>query len=208
MIVLVIGMHRSGTSAVAGLLHSNGIFMGEDRNFIPRPAPENPKGFYENVRFRHVNDLILSQNNYAVKTFSPQVPDRINLSNQAKDIMMQLIYEYNKKYPVWGFKDPRLCLTYSAWKQIFEELKIKPQKILCYRKFDDIAKSMKIRNPGYSTQKKYKALANAYYTMLLKDLKKPTIIIRFNSLIDKTEKIAKYISISFIDPKLGNRGKK
>jgi hypothetical protein len=76
---------------------------------------------------------------------------------------------------------------------------------------------MKIRNPGYSTQKKYKALANAYYTMLLKDLKKPTIIIRFNSLIDKTEKIAKYISkkinhpitdISFIDPKLGNRGKK
>ena len=51
MIVIVVGMHRSGTSAVAGILHLHGISMGSEKTFKPKPLPQNPMGFYENFGF-------------------------------------------------------------------------------------------------------------------------------------------------------------
>ena len=59
MITIVLGMHRSGTSVVAGILHFNKIIMGTYDTFWPRPLPQNPKGFYENYDFRKINDTIL-----------------------------------------------------------------------------------------------------------------------------------------------------
>ena len=48
MITIVLGMHRSGTSVVAGILHFNKVSMGTYETFWPRPLPQNPKGFYDN----------------------------------------------------------------------------------------------------------------------------------------------------------------
>ena len=46
MIVIVIGMHRSGTSAVAGILHLNGIAMGSEKNFQTKTVTDKiPKDF-------------------------------------------------------------------------------------------------------------------------------------------------------------------
>lgn len=207
-------MHRSGTSALAGLLHTNGICMGEPENFIPKPAPENPKGFYENIRFRRVNDMILADNEYWVKTFSPMVPDVIQLKPRHIDIMKQLIYEYNTKYDNWGFKDPRTCLTYAAWAFVFKELNLKFETILSYREYDSIVKSMRARgNAGPNIN--LMALTNAYYRCFLKHLtnSEPNkmIIVNFDNLIHRTKAVAKDLStelnykiknLSFIDPKL------
>ena len=52
MITIILGMHRSGTSTIAGVLHLNNISMGTYKNFWPRPLAQNPKGFYENYDFR------------------------------------------------------------------------------------------------------------------------------------------------------------
>lgn len=207
-------MHRSGTSALAGLLHTNGICMGEPENFIPKPAPENPKGFYENVRFRRVNDMILADNEYWVKTFSPMVPDQIQLKPRHIDIMKQLIYEYNDKYENWGFKDPRTCLTYAAWAFVFKELDLKFKTILSYRKFDAIVKSMTTRgNAGPNID--LMALTREYYKCFLKHLvsshPNKITIVKFDDLIHRTQAVAKKLSnvlnykikdLSFIDPKL------
>jgi len=45
--VLVLGNPRSGTSAVAGVLHALGVRMTLERFAPPRPA--NPTGFYEDI---------------------------------------------------------------------------------------------------------------------------------------------------------------
>ena len=52
MIIIVLGMHRSGTSTVAGVLHMNKIVMGTYENFGHGSLRQNPKGFYENYDFR------------------------------------------------------------------------------------------------------------------------------------------------------------
>ena len=45
MITIVLGMHRSGTSVVAGILHFNKVSIGTYETFWPRPLPQNPKVF-------------------------------------------------------------------------------------------------------------------------------------------------------------------
>ena len=82
MIVIVVDMHRSGTSALAGMLHHSEILMGEFRNLIPKPSPENQKGFFGNIRFRTINDRILKDASYKVKPWSTAIPNKKRVSNQ------------------------------------------------------------------------------------------------------------------------------
>ena len=73
MITIILGMHRSGTSTVAGILHLNKIVMGTYQNFWPRPLPQNPKGFYENYDFRKINDKLMQKAGYNVKSFESEI---------------------------------------------------------------------------------------------------------------------------------------
>jgi hypothetical protein len=58
--VVVLGMHRSGTSAVAGFLARAGFYAGEDGELLA-PAEDNPKGFFERTDVNELNDRILSE---------------------------------------------------------------------------------------------------------------------------------------------------
>lgn len=56
--VLVLGMHRSGTSAVAGLLAAMGLTPPSD----PLPAhPDNPKGYFEPLAVMQANEAMLAE---------------------------------------------------------------------------------------------------------------------------------------------------
>lgn len=214
MIVIVIGMHRSGTSALAGLLHTNGIIMGEEENFYPKPAFENQKGFFENCRFRDTNDYILSYNNYWANNYSPMTPEKLIVTDQAEDTIRALLYEYDKKYDHWGFKDPRMCLTYSAWKPFLQ----KPytdqivKVVLVERNIDSIASSLLLRG-SHGTKEQFAAVAKEYYKQIYKDIDfyDFTAIIKFEDLIKKTADTLDFLSYrlnwsitdsSFIDKEL------
>jgi len=114
MIVVVVGMHRSGTSTVAGLLHAGGVCMGEEAVMWPRPSPENPRGFFENHRFRVLNDRIAARCGYRVKSWDPEVPP-LRPGALQRRAMLRLVRRYAARYAHWGFKDPRTCLTLDAW---------------------------------------------------------------------------------------------
>jgi len=163
MIVIIIGMHRSGTSALAGLLHSNNISMGKDGDFYPPPAKENPKGFYENVRFRRVNDAILALHGYKVKSFSPTIPTVVSASDEINTAMGNLILEY---CPLgnWGWKDPRTCLTIYAWLSILERIgKLKKVRIVVIeRSYESVARSMRARGNKEQYDLQFVKLASQY----------------------------------------------
>lgn len=114
-------MHRSGTSALAGLLHNNNIVMGEERNFIPKASQENIKGFYENYLFRRINDRIVEKCGYIIKSWNINIP-QIRASFLSKHRMRAILRRYNRKYDKWGWKDPRTCLTLGLWLREIEKL--------------------------------------------------------------------------------------
>ncbi len=146
MIVIVVGMHRSGTSALAGLLHKNHIIMGEEENFVPKPSTENVKGFYENYLFRRMNDSIVERCGYKIKSWDVCVPP-ISASIIIRHKMRRLLQRYNNMYEKWGWKDPRTCLTLDIWLNELRKLKFINNCKLLYivREPYAVAKSMSVR---------------------------------------------------------------
>ena len=147
MIIIVLGMHRSGTSTIAGILHLNKIIMGTYQNFWPRPLNQNPKGFYENYDFRKINDIILNNVGYNVKSYEANIP-KIVLDQKIKTKMLKLIKNYSSKFSYWGWKDPRTCLTIMEWFKVIKLLGFENQIKIVYvsRKALAVARSLNKRN--------------------------------------------------------------
>lgn len=157
-IVIVLGMHRSGTSMAAGLLHQSGISMGRPDEFFPPLSAENAKGFYENHRFRVLNDQLLEAYGYAVKRWNPQfhrpssdMRDTEILRLFAKPRIVRrivrvyvrashwmamrkikaLLTEFCQLNEPWGWKDPRQMLTMPEWISTLDALQSdRPVKVL------------------------------------------------------------------------------
>lgn len=98
--VAVVGAPRSGTSAVAGLLHHLGVSMG-DR--LMEATAHNPKGFYEDLDFVALHALACNgvEEPLVHPAWTPGVVEKY----------VHLIRERVATKPRWGVKDPRLCMT-------------------------------------------------------------------------------------------------
>ena len=152
MIVIVVGMHRSGTSAVAGILHLNGISMGSDKSFRPKPLPQNPKGFYENYDFRRLSDKILAREKYKVKSFDPEIPQEVTAGKFAQKLA-KLIDINESEHKNWGWKDPRVCLTLNCWLDVLESMALLNETRIVFtsRSASSVARSLHKRD-GLSTE--------------------------------------------------------
>jgi len=168
MIVIVLGMHRSGTSAVAGMLHKNGVVMGREKDFYPPPIKENPKGFYENVRFRRLNDLLLKKHHYRVKSFSTDLPEIDVQHGEMAKRMGDLVCEYNNEFSIWGWKDPRTLLTIPAWLGVLKDLDLleEVRVVLMKRHLKRIAYSMRRRGNKERYAQQFETLAARYYNRI------------------------------------------
>ena len=69
-LVLVLGMHRSGTSTLARGLRVLGVALG--KNLLPA-HPCNPKGFFEDAGLYAFNKALLAQ--LGLTWRSPEAPD-------------------------------------------------------------------------------------------------------------------------------------
>lgn len=141
MIHIVTGMHRSGTSLLAGLLHNNDIPFGNKKTFMPEPDKDNPKGYFEDFELRRINDLLLGSVGYDVKSWSTDIPIVYSASSR-EYVKIKRAYAERERLYEWGAKDPRFCLTWQAWKFPFSETRF----ILVYRHPSEVAASLQKRN--------------------------------------------------------------
>src|SRR6202035_3342517 len=58
--VVVLGMHRSGTSAFAGTLSRAGFFAGKNADLLPA-ASDNRNGFFERFDVNGLNNELLAE---------------------------------------------------------------------------------------------------------------------------------------------------
>ena len=142
--VMVVGMHRSGTSSVARALHESGVvYMG--KHFIP-PAKDNPQEFYEDRDFVAMNKKILKSAGGSWR----MVPMHDHIMAAAKRLEAEMFDVIKAAHvnamqagaDAWGFKDPRTCLTWQAWQDIVSF----NQVIRVSRDNDAVADSLMWRN--------------------------------------------------------------
>ncbi|MGB5832401.1 MAG: glycosyltransferase [Thiohalocapsa sp.] len=161
MQILVLGMHRSGTSALTRLVNMMGADLGPDFESIPANE-ENPKGFWERRDVRKLNDDLLSSVGsdwHHIADFDPtQVPDEA--SQQFQRNARALLSRMGANRP-WVMKEPRLCVTLPAWLPLLHY----PVCLICVRDPVEIAQSLEARN-GIPVPVGI-ALAQTYYRRLV-----------------------------------------
>ncbi len=144
--VFIVGVHRSGTSATAGVLQILGLPLGEDEHLLG-PGLFNEKGHFEHGKFVAVNNGILHELNSSWRDTKPLAldfnsPKAVEFKERIKANLVQ--YLANK--PIFGFKDPRLCLLLPLYLQASRELGYMPVIIIVQRKPLEIAASLAKRN--------------------------------------------------------------
>jgi len=121
--VCVTGMHRSGTSAVAGALRFLGVSLGNPDRMLP-PGPDNPKGYFEVAGIVHLDDELLAHLGGAwdqPPVLDPgweEAPDLAPLRARAAAVLDET-FGAPASRPAWiAWKDPRLSLLLPFWRTV------------------------------------------------------------------------------------------
>ncbi len=131
--VLIVGMHNSGTSILAEIIHDCGIFLCPDMRH------------HECRYFTHFvhDDLMLgSQERWADLPMMP-VDQVLAMKPQVAELIRRywiadyIRYGYDGKSP-WGLKDPRLCIFLPLYLELFPDAKV----VHIHRNPDDVAASL------------------------------------------------------------------
>lgn len=145
--LIILGMHRSGTSALTGVLNLMGVSLGKE--LLP-PQPDNPKGFFENKEITLFNEQILfpalNSTWWDLKPIAKaQLEQLINseeLINKAKNIILN-----NFKYDeIVAIKDPRMCILFPFWEKVLKDLLFDIKVIIPLRNPYEVAMSLKHRH--------------------------------------------------------------
>lgn len=186
--VLILGMHRSGTSCLTGCLEEAGLYLGK----VNTEAGFNKKGNRENREVMEHHDRILARVGAAWN--NPPTIDPV-WTHAEKEHLNGLLTRYGNE-PIWGLKDPRLLFMLDGWLAI-----TRPKFIGTFRHPFEVASSLghraRVWNQPMDMETAYQLWA-AYNTKLLSVYKyKPFDIIRYDiepalynaKLINAAEKI-------------------
>jgi len=142
--IVILGMHRSGTSAVAGAI----AMAGGVAPFELMPASEdNPRGYWESQRIVHFNNSLLASAgarwNVAGRISKRwfDAPEREIDAARAADLICAA-------FPDAGplvLKDPRICRLLPIWKRAFQMLGGQWYAVLVTRNPMDVASSLRRR---------------------------------------------------------------
>ena len=145
--ILVLGMHRSGTSALGGVLSECGVDMGS--HLLPATA-DNERGFFEDMEVVRLNESLLQCGGMQGSWDSVFMPDHdwlqlkgvADLLEAATDVIRR---EYDGNALI-GMKDPRICQLLPFWKTALTAAGYTAAAVCIYRNPIEVASSLAQRN--------------------------------------------------------------
>jgi len=144
--VLVLGMHRSGTSALARGLQALGVYLGND--FIS-PKPDNPKGYWEDRNIFEINERLLDL--FGLKWEEVALIDDAQWGAPGVGALRAEAIAYLKSqfvsHELWGFKDPRTIRLLPFWHSVLRSLEVDECYLMVIRNPRSVANSL-IRRHG------------------------------------------------------------
>lgn len=144
--LVVLGMHRSGTSAVTRVLS----LLGADLpSALMAPVPGvNESGFWESKDLSALNDEILSSGGSSWDDLSP-FPKAWYDSTSCRllrDRVLELLARDFERSPLFVLKDPRICRLVPFWTSTLRAFGAEPRFVHVTRNPLEVAASLKARD--------------------------------------------------------------
>lgn len=144
--LLVLGMHRSGTSAVTRVLNLAGVRLGA--NLMEGIDGNNRRGFWEHLDAVAINERLLHWFGRTWFDLRPLPEGWVHASatTEAMEQMRALIQHEFADAPLWALKDPRLCLLAPAWLRAIDALGMTTICVVVVRHPEEVAASLYARD--------------------------------------------------------------
>ena len=152
--IVVVGMHRSGTSALSRVLSFYGFSQPSDVMF---PKKDNPKGYWESFGCQELNDKILASlgggwddpgllllPGLSLKESRSEIS--LCLADRWRDEAMSVLQASFGDAPAIVLKDPRISLLLPLWQRALKDAGYEPYFVLAYRNPLEVAASLCTRD--------------------------------------------------------------
>ncbi len=141
--IVVLGMHRSGTSLVSRMLEAGGVYFGAPEDLAP-PATDNVRGFWEHLGIRAVNDALLARLGGDWRCPPESNDGTCDRSNDdLRERARTIVEDLGAASPLRAWKDPRTTLVLPFWRSLLGD-RLRP--VLCVRHPASVAASLEARD--------------------------------------------------------------
>jgi glycosyltransferase involved in cell wall biosynthesis len=195
--IVVLGMHRSGTSAITRGLETLGVSLGDH---LMGPAPHNnERGFFEDLDIYALNERLLSKARSNWHRLAPldsawSGPDFSRERREAAELLSR-----KSNAATFGFKDPRTALLLPFWQCVFEDLEYDDRYLIAVRNPMETALSLESRD-NLALAKGAMLWAKHLIAALRHTEGKQRVLVSFDRLLDspvtELQRIASALALS------------
>lgn len=143
--LVVVGMHRSGTSAITRVLS----LLGADLpHHVVAAAPDNALGFWESKALMKLHNEVLAAAGSSWHDVVPIPADWFNsdAARESEERLAELVAEEYEDSEFFVVKDPRICRLVPLWRRALERLAVEPSFVMPIRNPLEVADSLRDRN--------------------------------------------------------------
>jgi hypothetical protein len=182
-VIVVIGMHRSGTSVIAKSLDCLGVSLGD--NLMPPHEQVNPRGFFEDLDINSLNIEILDALGHTWSSISRisdeefSRDDLLPLKDKAKNVLLRK----TENVEFFAFKDPRSTKLLPFWQSVFNDLRVEVKYVIAVRNPLSVAMSLK-RRDGFDLNKSYYLWLDHFVQSYLKTQDYPRVFVDYDLIIE------------------------
>lgn len=143
--ILVLGMHRSGTSALTRVLSMLGATLPSQ--LVPAML-DNPLGFFEPQWAVDIHERIFEEIGSSWNDWKRLDSDEYALSSNGdyRSRIADAVRQDFDQAPLFVVKDPRICRFATLWIEVLREVRASPVAVLPYRNPVEVAQSLAARN--------------------------------------------------------------
>jgi hypothetical protein len=180
--LVIVGMHRSGTSLTARWLQMCGLHLGSE--LVPATRA-NREGHFEDLEITRLHREILRRNGLTYLT-----PRDVPIKTTEQDHLeaQRLVTEREAGGSAWGWKDPRTSLFLPFWHDIVPEARY----LIVYRHYTQVVDSLLRRDKLRPLHVGLGAQGEAGRTLISKQ-RRDEVVARYSNLSETYRRVASVI---------------
>jgi hypothetical protein len=188
-IIAVIGVQRSGTSAITRGLQVLGVNLG---NFYGYDivSPDNEKGFFEDLEISYLDVNMLNSIGYTWD--NPALPVFDDNTKQVLSafypIAANIVNRRFENTDLFGFKDPHAVKLLPFWNEVFKDAGIEVSYIIACRNPLSVIKSSMHNREGFDSVKGFYIWLGATLASLIHSAGYKRIVVDYDELMKNPEK--------------------